>query len=95
MKCLESIGLVDNSCIKIHHDEMMKSANVEVSTPMLASPVSPTFSSHTQTITKEVPLLAGIKGEEKNGDNSGGVNDTQADSDFLRSELRGKGGFWV
>jgi hypothetical protein len=95
MKCLESIGLVDNICIKIHHDEMMKSANVVVSTPMIVSSMSPTFSSNTQTITKEVPLLAGIKGEEKNGDNSGGVNHTQADSDFLGSELRGKGGFWV
>jgi hypothetical protein len=57
--------------------------------------MSPTFSSDSQTITKEIPLLAGIKGEEKNGDNSSGVNHTQADSDFLGSELSGKGGFWV
>jgi hypothetical protein len=36
-----------------------------------------------------------MNGEEKNGDNSGGVNHTQADLYFLGSELRGKGGFWV
>jgi hypothetical protein len=69
--------------------------NVKVSTPMIVSSMSPTFSSHTQTITKEIPLLAGIKVEEKNGDNSAGVNHTQEDLDFLGSELRGKGGFWV
>jgi hypothetical protein len=57
--------------------------------------MSPTFSSHTQNITKENPLLVGMKQEEQNDDNSGDVNDTQADSDFLGSELRGKGGFWV
>jgi hypothetical protein len=57
--------------------------------------MSPTFSSHTQNITKENPLLVGMKGEEKSGDNSGGVNRTQTDSDFLGSELSGKGGFWV
>jgi hypothetical protein len=95
MKCLESIGLVDDICIQIHHDKMTNCANVQVSAPMILSSMSPTFSSHTQTITKENPLLMSMKGEEKSGDNSGGVNHTQTDSDFLGSELSGKGGFWV
>jgi hypothetical protein len=29
------------------------------------------------------------------GEQNGNVNHTQADLDFLGSELRGKGGFWV
>jgi hypothetical protein len=95
MKHLESIGLVDDIHIRIHHDKMTNCANVKVSTPMIVSSMSPTFSSNTQTITEEMPLLAGMKGKEKNGENSGGVDHTQADSDFLGSELRGKGGFWV
>jgi hypothetical protein len=95
MKHLESIGLVDDICITIHHDKMTNCIDIKVSTPMIVSSMSPTFSSYTQTITKETPLLAGMKEEEKNGDNSGGVNHTQADLDFLGSELRGKGGFWV
>jgi hypothetical protein len=95
MKCLESIGLVDDIRIRIHHDKMTNFANTKVSAPIIVSSISPTFSSHTQTITKEIPSLAGMKGEEKNDDNSGGVNDTQADLDFLGSDLRGKGGFWV
>jgi predicted HAD superfamily phosphohydrolase YqeG len=95
MKHLESIGLVDDICIRIHQDKITKCANIKVSAPMIALSMSPTFSSHTQNITKEIPLLAGMKGEEQNDDNSGGVNDTQADLDFLGSELRGKGGFWV
>jgi hypothetical protein len=95
MKCLESIGLVDDILFKIYHDKMTDCTNVNVSTPMIVSSMSPTCSSHTQTITKEIPLLAGMKGEEKNDDNSGGVNHTQTDSDFLGSELSGKGGFWV
>jgi hypothetical protein len=95
MEHLESIGLVDDILFKIHHGKMTNCANVAFSTPMIASSMSPTCSSNTQNITKEKPLLAGMKGEEKNGDNSDGVNHTQADSDFLGSELRGKGGFWV
>jgi hypothetical protein len=96
MKHLESIGLVDDIRIRIHHDKMINCANGKVSAPIIASSTSSTSSSHTQTITtKEIPLLAGMKGEEKNDDNSGGVNDTQAHLDFLGSELRGKGGFWV
>jgi 4-hydroxyphenylpyruvate dioxygenase-like putative hemolysin len=95
MKHLESIGLVDDIRIRIHHDKMTNCANVKVSTPMIALSMSPTSSSYTQTITKEIPLLAGMKGEEKDCDNSGGVNHTQADLDSLGSELRGKGGFWV
>jgi hypothetical protein len=75
--------------------KMTNCVNVKVSTPMIVSSMSPSSSSHTQTITKEIPLLAGIKGEEKSGDNSGDVNHTQTDSDFLGSELSGKGGFWV
>jgi hypothetical protein len=94
MKCLESVGLVDDILFKTRHEKMTNCANVKVSTPMIVSSMSPTFSSHTQTITKEIPLLAGMKREEKSGDN-GGVNHTQADSHFLGSELRGKGGFWV
>jgi hypothetical protein len=90
MKCLESIGLVDDIHIRSHHDKMTHCANVKVSTPMIVSSMSPTSSSYTQTITKEVPLLAGMKREEKSGDNSDGVNRTQADLDFLGSELRGK-----
>jgi hypothetical protein len=74
---------------------MTNCANVKVSNPMIASPMLPTISSHTQTITKEIPLLVGMKGAEKDGDNGGGVNQTQADLDFLGSELGGKGGFWV
>jgi hypothetical protein len=95
MKCLESISLVDDICIRIHHDKMTNCANVKVSAPMIVSSMSPTFSSHTQNITKENPLLVGMKREEQNGNNSGGVNHTQTDSDFLGSELSGKGGFWV
>jgi hypothetical protein len=95
MKHLESIGLVDNIRIRIHHDKVTKFANVKVSTPMIVSSMSQTFSSHTQTITKEIPLLAGVKGEEKDGENSVGVNDTQADLNVLGSELSGKGGFWA
>jgi glycerol-3-phosphate cytidylyltransferase-like family protein len=95
MKHLESIGLVDDIRIRIHHDEMKKCANVKASTPIIVSSMSPTSSSYTQTITKEIPLLAGMKGDEKNGDHSDGVNHTQANLDFLGSELRGKGGFWV
>jgi Fe2+ transport system protein FeoA len=95
MKRLESIGLVDDIRIRIHQDKITNCANVKVSAPMIVSSMSPTFSSHTQNITKEIPLLAGMKGEEQNVDYSGGVNDTQADLDFLGSELRGKGGFWV
>jgi hypothetical protein len=95
MKCLESIGLVDDIHIRIHYNKMTNFANVKVSAPIIVSSISPTFSSHTQTITKEIPSLAGIKGVEKNDDNSGGVNHTQADLDFLGSDLRGKGGFWA
>jgi hypothetical protein len=95
MKCLENIGLVDDIHIRIHHDKMTNCTNIKVSTPMIVSSMSPTFSSHAQNITKEIPLLAGMKGGEQNVDNSGGVNHTQADSDFLGSELSGKGGFWV
>jgi hypothetical protein len=95
MKCLESVGLVDDILFKIRHDKATNCANVKVSTPMIASSMSPTCSSYAQTITKEIPLLASMKGEEKSGDSSGGVNHTQADSHFLGSELRGKGGFWV
>jgi hypothetical protein len=95
MRRLESIGLVDDIRIQIHHDKATKFANVKVSTPMIVSSMSPTFSSQTQNITKEIPLLAGIKGEEKDGENSVGVNDTQADLNFLGSELSGKGGFWA
>jgi hypothetical protein len=62
MKCLESIGLVDVLCIRIHHDKMTtNSANIKVSTPMIVLSLSPTFSSYTKTITKETPLLAGPK----------------------------------
>jgi hypothetical protein len=39
---------------------------------------------NTQTITEEIPLLAVMEGEEKNGDNSGDVN-TQVDLDFFVS----------
>jgi hypothetical protein len=60
---------------------------------MIVSSMSPTCSSYTQTNTKEIPLLAGMKVEEQNDDNSCGVNHIQADLDFLGSELRGKG--WV
>jgi glycerol-3-phosphate cytidylyltransferase-like family protein len=95
MKHLESIGLVDDIRIPIHHEKMTNCANIKVPTPMIVSSMSPSSSSHTQTITKEIPLLAGIKVEEKSGDNSGGVNHTQVDLNFLGSELRGKGGFWV
>jgi hypothetical protein len=95
MKHLESIGLVDDVLFRVHHDKVTNCANVKVSTPMIVSSMSPTFSSHTQTITKEIPLLAGMKGEEKNNDNIGDVNHIQADLDFLGSELSGKGGFWV
>jgi hypothetical protein len=95
MKCLESIGLVDDILVTIHHDKMTNCANVKVSTPIMVSSMSPTFSSHTQNITKETPLLAGMKGEEKNDDDSCGVNHSQAHLDFLGSELSGKGGFWV
>jgi hypothetical protein len=95
MRRLESIGLVDDIRIQIHHDKATKFANVKVSTPMIVSSMSPTFSSQTQNMTKEIPLLAGIKGEEKDGENSVGVNDTQADLNFLGSELSGKGGFWA
>eukprot|EP01083_Nonionella_stella_P138004 419905_1 len=76
MEHLESIGLVDDIRIRIHHDKMTNCANVKVSTPMISLSMSPTFSSHTQTITEEIPLLASMKGEEKSGDN-GGVNHTQ------------------
>jgi hypothetical protein len=79
MKCLESIGLVDDPLFRIHHDKMTNCANIKVPTPMIVSSMSPTFSSHTQTITKETPLLVSMKGGEQNGDNSGGVNDTQAE----------------
>jgi hypothetical protein len=95
MENLESIGLVDDILFKIHHGKMTNCTNVKVSAPIIASSTSPTCSPYTQTITKEIPLLVGMKGEEENGDNSGGVNHTQADSHFLGSELRGKGGFWV
>jgi glycerol-3-phosphate cytidylyltransferase-like family protein len=95
MKRLESIGLVDDILVRTQHDKMTNCANVKVSAPMIVSSMSPTRSSHTQTNTKEIPLLAGMKREEKNDDNSGGVNHTQADLDFLGSDLRGKGGFWV
>jgi hypothetical protein len=37
MKCLESIGLVDDIRIQIHHDKMTNCANVKVSTPMIVS----------------------------------------------------------
>jgi hypothetical protein len=95
MKRLERIGLFDDILVRIHHDKMTNCANVKVSTPMIVSSMSQTFSSHTQNITKEIPLSAGMKGEEKSGDNSCGVNHTQTDLDLLGSELRGKGGFWV
>jgi hypothetical protein len=51
--------------------------------------MSPMLSSYTQTITKEKPLSTVMKGE-KNGES--GDDNTQADLDFLGSELRG--GFW-
>jgi hypothetical protein len=95
MKHLESIGLFDDILCRVHHDKMTNCANIKVPTPMIVSSMSPTFSSYTQTITKEIPLLAGMKGDEKNGENSGGANHTQADLNILGSELRGKGGFWV
>jgi hypothetical protein len=95
MEHLESIGLVDDIRIRIHHDKMTNCANIKVPTPMIVSSMSPTFSSHTQTITKENPLLVSMKREEKSGDNRGGANHTQADLNFLGSELSGKGGFWV
>jgi hypothetical protein len=95
MKRLESIGLVDDILFRVHYDKITNCANVKVSTPMISLSMSPTFSSYTQTITKEIPSLVGMKGEEKNDDNSDGVNHTQADLYFLGSELRGKGGFWV
>ena len=59
---------------------------------MIVSPISPTLSSNTQNITEEMPLLTVMK-EGKNG--GSGNDTTQADLDFLGSELRGKGGFWV
>jgi hypothetical protein len=59
---------------------------------MIVSPISPTLSSNTQNITEEMPLSMVMKGK-KNGGSSD--HKTQADLDFLGSELSGKGGFWV
>jgi hypothetical protein len=52
--------------------------------------MSPTLSSNTQNITEEMPLSTVVKGE--NNYESGDDN-SQADLNFLGSELRG--GFWV
>jgi hypothetical protein len=50
---------------RIHHDKMMNCANIKVSTPMIASSMSPTVSSYTQNITKEVPLFTLLSVEKK------------------------------
>jgi glycerol-3-phosphate cytidylyltransferase-like family protein len=91
MMRLESIGLVDD-IIKIHEDKIKDCANDKVFAPIIVSSISPTLSSNTQNITEEMPLLTVMK-EGKNG--GSGDDTTQADLDFLGSELRGKGGFWV
>jgi hypothetical protein len=68
-------------------------ANDKVFAPIIASSMSPILSSNTQNIaTEEMPLSKGMKGK-KNGE-SGGAN-TEADLNFLGTELANKGGFWV
>jgi hypothetical protein len=89
MKYLESIGLVDD-IIKKHEDKMKDCDDNKVFAPTIVSSMSPTCSSHTQNITEEMPLLTVMKGG-KNGES--GDDNTQADLDFLGSDLRG--GFWA
>jgi glycerol-3-phosphate cytidylyltransferase-like family protein len=89
MKHLESIGLVDD-IIRKHEDKMKDCADNKVFAPIIVSSMSPILSSNTQNITEEMPLSTVVKGG--NNDESGDDN-SQADLDFLGSELRG--GFWV
>jgi glycerol-3-phosphate cytidylyltransferase-like family protein len=89
MKHLESIGLVDD-IIRNHEDKMKNCADKKVVAPIIVSSMSPMLSSNTQNITEETPLSTVLKGE-KNGES--GDDNTQADLDFLGSELRG--GFWA
>jgi glycerol-3-phosphate cytidylyltransferase-like family protein len=89
MRRLESIGLVDD-IIEKHEDKMKDCGDNKVFAPTIVSSMSPTCSSHTQIITEEMPLLTVMKGE-KNGES--GDDSTQADLDFLGSDLRG--GFWA
>jgi glycerol-3-phosphate cytidylyltransferase-like family protein len=79
MKRLESIGLVDD-IIKKHEDKMKDCAYNKAFAPIIVSSMSPTLSSNTQNITKEMPLSTVMKGE-KNGES--GNDNTQADLDFL------------
>jgi hypothetical protein len=89
MKCLESIGLVDD-IIKEHEDKVKDCADNKVFAPIIVSSMSPTLSSDTQNITEEMPLSTVVKGG-KNGES--GDDNTQVDLDFLGSDLRG--GFWA
>jgi glycerol-3-phosphate cytidylyltransferase-like family protein len=89
MKCLESIGLVDD-IIKEHEDKVKDCADNKVFAPIIVSSMSPMLSSDTQNITEEMPLSTVVKGG-KNGES--GDDNTQVDLDFLGSDLRG--GFWA
>jgi glycerol-3-phosphate cytidylyltransferase-like family protein len=89
MNRLESIGLVDD-IIRKHEDKMKDCADNKVFAPIIVSSMPPILSSNTQNIAEEMPLSTVIK-RGKNGES--GDDNTQADLDFLGSDLRG--GFWA
>jgi hypothetical protein len=84
IKQLINIGLVDDIIARKKEDKKTKCADNEVIAPIVVSSMPLTFSSNTQTVTKEMTSSTGMKRKK---------NDEKADSDFLGSELRG--GFWA
>jgi hypothetical protein len=87
MKRLEGIGLVDDIIFRKKEDKKTKCADNKVVAPIVVSSMSLTFPSNNQSVTnKEMTLSTGMKRKK---------NDEKADLDFLGSELRGKGGFWI
>jgi hypothetical protein len=93
MKRLESIGLVDDIIFRKKEDKKTNYAtDNEVIAPIIVSSMAPVCLSDTQNITKEMPSSTGMNKGKKNCDFDS-ANTTQADLDFLGSELRG--GFWA
>jgi hypothetical protein len=76
--------------LKKHEDKMKDCTDNKVFAPIIVSSMSPILSSNTQNIAEEMPLSTVKKGGKN--DESGDDN-TQADLDFLGSDLRG--GFWA